>query len=90
MTTPPGPSAQIDGASFIVESTLEGSQAVQPSQGAHFFQNIMSFGLGYMTVDTGKGESSGAVDYDWMKAMPAVRSPADTPRQRSAPSPSPD
>ncbi|KAG8458317.1 hypothetical protein KFE25_005164 [Diacronema lutheri] len=65
--------SQIDSAQFIVESSIPSAAvAVPPSQGAHFFQNIMSFGLGYMTVDTraGDGESAEAVDFEWLEQQP--------------------
>ena len=39
----------IDQSAFIVETALD--EHVPVSQGSHFFQNIISFGLGYMTVD---------------------------------------
>ena len=38
-------------------------------QGTHFFQNIASFGIGYVTVYS-KGE--GHVSYDWLAAHTAV------------------
>lgn len=65
---------QIDGAQFIVESSIPNAPVVPPSQGAHFFQNIMSFGLGYMTVDTRSehGSSDEAVDYEWLAQQPLV------------------
>ena len=39
----------IDMSAVIVETTLD--RLVPTSQGSHFFQNIISFGLGYMSVD---------------------------------------
>ena len=29
---------------------------IEPSQGTHFFQNITSLGVGYLTVDTVRGD----------------------------------
>jgi len=70
--------SQIDSSQMIVESSLPSHQAVPPSQGAHFFQNIMSFGLGYMTVDDRKGsEGEEAVDYAWLDTLDKV--PSDKP-----------
>jgi CheY-like chemotaxis protein len=57
---------QIAGARVIVETELE-DVAVTPSEGTHFFQNITSFGIGYLTVQ----RHSGSVDFDWLAAQPA-------------------
>ncbi|KAL1495700.1 hypothetical protein AB1Y20_016563 [Prymnesium parvum] len=63
----------INGSSFIVETTLPGNNGVPLSQGTHFFQNLISFGLGYANVDSSpKGDSSDAVDYGFWDAQPAV------------------
>ena len=42
--------AHISGARIIVEQLLDG-YAPDPSQGTHFFQNLTSFGVGYLTID---------------------------------------
>jgi CheY-like chemotaxis protein len=42
--------AQISEASIIIEAGQESYQ-VDPSQGTHFFQNLTSFGVGYMTIN---------------------------------------
>jgi CheY-like chemotaxis protein len=42
--------AQISAARIIVESGLEHFR-VDPSQGTHFFHNLTSFGVGYLTVN---------------------------------------
>jgi len=65
----------IDGAGFIVESTIPGKGTEVPlSQGSHFFQNIMSFGIGYATIDTtGASDEEGAVevaDYAYLNSLP--------------------
>lgn len=41
--------AQISGAATIVECDMADIH-VEPSQGTHFFQNIVSFGVGYLTI----------------------------------------
>jgi len=52
----------IDASAVIVETALE--DHVPVSQGSHFFQNIISFGLGYMTVDpTAPSQSAETADY---------------------------
>ncbi len=40
---------QISGVRCIVENDFA-DMHVDPSQGSHFFQNIMSFGIGYLTI----------------------------------------
>ena len=41
---------QISEAMVIVESGLE-NYRIDPSQGTHFFQNLTSFGVGYLTIN---------------------------------------
>ena len=47
--------SDISEARMIVEYSMPGFQ-VEPSQGTHFFQNITSLGVGYLTVDTVRGD----------------------------------
>ena len=42
---------------------------VKPSQGAHFFHNITSLGLGYLTLDS--RDAIASIDYAWLDAQPA-------------------
>ena len=42
---------EISEARMIVETAIPGFQ-IEPSQGTHFFQNITSLGVGYLTIDT--------------------------------------
>ncbi len=53
---------QISGAQVIVESDLEDFK-VTPSQGSHFFQNLTSFQVAYLTVNSTTGSST--LDWDW-------------------------
>ena len=46
-----------------------GDMHVDPSQGSHFFQNIMAFGIGYLTVET--HGTVDLLDYAWMGTQPA-------------------
>ena len=46
---------QISGARVIVEAGLRDLK-VEPSQGSHFFQNLVSFDVGYFTVDPDVGD----------------------------------
>ena len=41
-----------------------------PSQGSHFFQNLMAFQVGYFTVNPDAGE--GFVDWQWLASQPAI------------------
>ena len=45
-----------------------------PSQGSHFFQNITSLGIPYLTVDEKNGEggiNGDRIDWDWLLNFPA-------------------
>ncbi len=64
---------QICGARAIVESGFADLH-VTPSQGSHFFQNLVAGHVGYFTVNPDAGD--GFVDWEWLRAQPAV---ADTP-----------
>jgi hypothetical protein len=60
---------QIAGARVIVEAGFRDLK-VAPSQGSHFFQNLVSRSVGYFTVNPEAGE--GLVDWDWLSAQPAM------------------
>ena len=47
--------SEISEARMIVETAIPGYQ-IEPSQGTHFFQNITSLGIGYLTIDTVRGD----------------------------------
>ena len=51
--------SDISEAKMIVETAIPGYR-IEPSQGTHFFQNITSLGVGYLTIDTVYGD--GTVD----------------------------
>ena len=61
----------ISEAKAIVECALEHFR-VEPSQGTHFFQNLTSFNVGFVSVDPWerKGDS---LDFSVLEALPAVR-----------------
>lgn len=58
----------IANARMIVETTLENFN-VEPSQGTHFFQNLTSFGVGYLTVNP--FTSGGFFDVEFLNGRPA-------------------
>ena len=64
---------QIAGARVIVESTLSGMD-VEPSQGAHFFHNLISFEVSYLCVrhENGAGLARRSIDWEWLDSQPSV------------------
>jgi len=60
---------QIDAARVIVEAVY-GDFIVTPSFGTHFFQNIISFNIGYLTVDNNRRTSF--LDWEWLESLPAA------------------
>ena len=43
---------------------------IEPSQGSHFFHNITALRIGYLTVQTGRGDAF--IDWDLLEAAPAL------------------
>ncbi|RLB85808.1 MAG: hypothetical protein DRH15_02900, partial [Deltaproteobacteria bacterium] len=58
----------ISGVCAIVELRYEKLKA-DPSQGSHFFLNITSLGIHYLTVTEGSGDH---LDWDWLNSQPVV------------------
>ncbi len=66
--------AQISEVKVLVEASPAGYD-IEPSQGAHFFQNITSLQLGYLTVPPGAEATSGKpdfLDWRWLEEQPAL------------------
>jgi CheY-like chemotaxis protein len=61
----------ISGVRAIVELRNEKIKA-DPSQGSHFFQNITSLGIQYITV-TEESEAGDRFDWEWIGALPPVQ-----------------
>jgi hypothetical protein len=69
---------QISKARVIVEASPKGYD-VEPSQGTHFFQNITSLRIGYLTLPPGAEKADGSeagnnrqyLDWEWLDAQPA-------------------
>ncbi len=60
----------ISASQIIVEAGLDNYQ-VDPSQGTHFFQNLTSLGVCYLTIDAFRGD--GVYRQDMLNKMPAVQ-----------------
>ncbi len=69
---------QISGARAIVEATLPD---VQPdlSQGSHFFHNLLSFRVLYLSVEH---HGPHRIDWEWLSRQPVVQSTAHTTHVR--------
>ena len=62
--------SRISGARVIVEAGIPG-MSPDPSQGSHFFQNLIAFGTLYLTVRSGS-----TIDWQRLKAAPSVHTGA--------------
>jgi len=60
---------QISGARVMVETGFKDLR-VEPSQGTHFFQNLISFRIGYFTVDSVVRD--GFLDWKWLGVQDPV------------------
>ena len=58
----------IAGVDTIIETSVKNLQA-DPSQGSHFFHNITSLGIGYITV---RPEASDRIDWGWLDKQTIV------------------
>jgi hypothetical protein len=61
--------SDISEAKVIVECGLDNFR-IEPSQGTHFFQNLTSFGVGYITVNPYIND--GTLDFARLDAMPST------------------
>lgn len=60
----------ISHAAVIVETALDKFR-VEPSQGTHFFQNLTSFGVGYLTVNP-FATNGGFIRTEYLDSMPST------------------
>lgn len=58
--------SDISAVAAIVETKADNLQA-DPSQGSHFFHNITTLGIGYLTV---AGNQGARMDWDWLRRLP--------------------
>lgn len=71
--------AQIAGAKVIVETPF-GEREVEPSQGAHFFHNVTSFRIGYLTLSNLERRHTAhrrVLDTEWLARQPALHETDD-------------
>lgn len=71
--------AQIAGAKAIVETDFKDRQ-VEPSQGTHFFHNVTSFRIGYLTlsnIDRHATAEQRRIDASWLAAQPTASETAE-------------
>jgi CheY-like chemotaxis protein len=61
---------QISGARVMVETSFK-DFPVTPSQGTHFFQNLISFRIGYFTVNSDL--RSEFLNWEWLRKQPSVK-----------------
>ena len=61
--------SDISEAKMIIETAIPGYR-IEPSQGTHFFQNITSLGVGYLTVDTVIGD--GIIDEETISTFECI------------------
>ena len=60
---------QISSALVIVEADY-GDFVVEPSFGTHFFQNLITFQIGYLTINS--SSANNYIDWDWLNSIEAV------------------
>ncbi len=58
--------SDIAGCGVIVETPLEG-RPIEPSQGSHFFHDMVSASVGYLLIDRHEG-----VDWDWLEGLEVI------------------
>lgn len=59
----------ISGVGHIIENRIAQMRA-DPSQGSHFFHNITSLGIGYLTVTENADDF---IDWAWLKSLPLAK-----------------
>ena len=61
---------QISFSRVIIETDLP-DFIVESSQGSHFFHNVTSMNIGYLSVSPGRGRDR--IDWEWLKSLPCER-----------------
>lgn len=70
----------IAGAEVIIETPTKG-RSIEPSQGSHFFHDMISSDTGYMMLRDDRGE----LDWDWLKEQETVDGSGDVKHVRTPP-----
>ena len=60
--------ADISGVGAMIETESE-KLVAEPSQGSHFFHNITTLGINYITVSK---HADGRIDWNWLTALPRL------------------
>jgi hypothetical protein len=71
--------SDIAGAKVIIETPFK-ERAIDPSQGSHFFHDLISSQVGYLITKAGKGN----IDDRWLDSLPVIE---DLPEVRHAKAP---
>jgi hypothetical protein len=58
--------ADISGVAAIIETAHPRLNA-EPSQGSHFFHNLISLGINYLTINESRGDR---IDWEWLMSLP--------------------
>ena len=61
--------ADISGVAAVVETTSAELKA-EPSQGSHFFHNVTTLGINYLSV---RDENEDRLDWEWLTSLPIER-----------------
>ncbi len=61
--------SQISAVRVIAETGIS-DYHIEPSQGTHFFHNLINFGVGYLTLDTARND--GIYNIDYLNNMPSL------------------
>jgi hypothetical protein len=61
---------QISNSKVLVEVATDGFN-IDPSNGSHFFHNITSLGLAYLTISN-KEDDKNFIDWNWLKDLEAI------------------
>ena len=62
----------ISGVGAMIETTTENFKA-DPSQGSHFFHNITSLGISYLTTSNNGNDF---IDWKWLQSLPIAKQTA--------------
>lgn len=61
---------QISFSRIIIETNLPGFN-VESSQGSHFFYNVTSMNIGYLSVSPGRGKD--LINWEWLKSLECMK-----------------